>query len=231
MKREVMKDILKGTPSPAGWGIDTFFTVKALIFGYTLGEIYLGLKMHNKKTLTRLRTMFNECFQEAVHLIKYFYGLPVRKKIQPLAHLPSPFEKHNTFDTGYMDIQKEVERSLSSFQFLKRMPLPHDDIFYSMKNVDTFDSFYTKTQRVNSAVWVEMLYWFVKKYAPDCLDQYYLRWKIRALSFCLHEINTVDQAEHRTRFQAKSAADFMVKIGEYTVLEKGQKSIYFYRIR
>jgi len=54
-----------------------------------------------------------------------------------------------------------------------------------------------------------MLYWFVKKYSQEHINQYYLRWKIRALSFCLHEINTIEQAENRTTIQAKSAMDFM----------------------
>ena len=232
LKKEVLSDLfLKGLSPPYGWGIDTFITIKSLIYGYTMGEVYLGQKMHNKKTLTHLRKMFIECFQEAVHMIQYFYNLPVRKKVKPIVKVSSPFKRNPCFDRGYMDIKKEVTRSLDSFKLMKRMYIPHDDIFYDIKETDDFNSFYKKTQLININAWVEMLYWFVKKYSPIYLDQCYLRWKIRALSFCLHEINTVEQAENRTTFQAKSALNFMYKIGERVSIDNSSKKLYFYRSR
>lgn len=230
LKKEVIKNLFsKGSTPPYGWGIDTFILVKSMIYGYNIGEVYLGQKIHNKKTLTHLRKMFNECFQEAVHIIRYFYSLPARKKINPIVKIPSPFKKDACFDSSYMDLKKEVMRSLDSFKLMKRMHTPHDDIFYDIKEVNDFDSFYKKTQLVNINIWVELLYWFVKKYSPEYLDQYYLRWKIRALSFCLHEINTVEQAETRTAFQAKSALDFMQKIGERSTIDSNSKKLYFYQ--
>ena len=230
LKKEVIKNLFsKGSSPPYGWGIDTFILVKSMIYGYNIGEVYLGQKIHNKKTLTHLRKMFNECFQEAVHIIRYFYSLPARKKINPIVKIPSPFKKDACFDSSYMDLKKEVMRSLDSFKLMKRMHTPHDDIFYDIKEVIDFDSFYKKTQLVNINIWVELLYWFVKKYSPEYLDQYYLRWKIRALSFCLHEINTVEQAETRTAFQAKSALDFMQKIGERSTIDSNSKKLYFYQ--
>lgn len=229
LKKEVLKDIFtKGISPPYGWGIDTFITVKSLIYGYNLGEVYLGQKMHGKKTLTNLQKMFNECFLEAVRLIQYFYGLPIRKKIKPITVISSPFKRNRAFDETYMDIQKEVERSLESFKLIKKMHLPHDEIFLDIKEANDFESFYQKSQGINVNVWVELLYWFVKKYSPDYLNQYYLRWKIRALSFCLHEINTVEQAENRTIFQAKAASDFMDRIGERTAIDDSSKKMYFY---
>ena len=63
------------------------------------------------------------------------------------------------------------------------------------------------------------------------MDQYYYRWKIRALSFCLHEINTVEQAETRTTFQAKAASDFITKIGERPSIDDSSKKMYFYQAR
>ncbi len=230
LKKEVLKEIFsKGDPPPYGWGIDAFITIKSLIYGYTIGEVYLGKKMHNKKTLTHLNKMFIECFQEAVHMIHYFYSIPVRKKIKPIVGIPSPFKKNTCFDSGYMDVKKEVIRSLDLFSLIKRMYLPHDDIFFDIKNANDFDSFYKKSRLVNNHIWVEMLYWFVKKYSPAYLDQYYLRWKIRALSYCLHEINTIEQAENRTTFQAKTAIDFITKIGERKHIENSAKKLYFYR--
>jgi hypothetical protein len=230
LKKEVLKDLfLKGLSPPHSWGIDTWITMKSLIYGYTVGEAYLGQKMHNKKTLTHLRGMFIECFQEAVRLIQYFYSLPVRKKIKPVMRISSPFKQDTCFDSGYMDIKKEVERSLPSLKLMKKMYIPHDDIFYDIREATDFNSFYKKTQLVNINIWVEMLYWFIKKYDPALIDQYYLRWKIRALSFCLHEINTVEQAETRTTFQAKTASDFMYKIGERTTIDSSSKKLYFYQ--
>jgi len=230
VKREVLEELFtKGLAPPYGWGIDTLITIKSLSYGYTMGEVYLGQKMHNKKSLTHLRKMFVECFQEAVRTIQYFYSLPVRKKVQPIMRISSPFKIDTKFDSGYMDIKKEIERSLDSFKLLKRLHLPHDDVFYDIKNADDFQSFYKKSRLININVWVETLYWFIKKYSPEYIDQYYLRWKARALSFCLHEINTVEQAESRTTFQAKTAADFMYRIGERDTIDSSSKKLYFYQ--
>ncbi len=230
VKREVLEELfIKGLAPPYGWGIDTLITIKSLIYGYTMGEVYLGQKIHNKKSLTHLRKMFIECFQEAVRTIQYFYSLPIRKKVQPIMRISSPFKIDTCFDSGYMDIKKEIERSLDSFKLLKRLHLPHDDVFYDIKNADDFQSFYKKSRLININVWVETLYWFIKKYSPEYIDQYYLRWKARALSFCLHEINTVEQAESRTTFQAKTAADFMYRIGERTTIDSSSKKLYFYQ--
>jgi len=230
LKAEVLKNLFSaGINPPYGWGIDTFITIKSLIYGYQMGEVYLGQKMHNKKTLTHLKKMFVQCFEEAIRMIQYFYQLPARKKIKPVLRIASPFEMDTVFDEGYMNIKKEIERSFCSFNLMKKMYLPHDAIYYKMKDVTDFNSFYNLSQQININNWVELLYWFVKKYDPLLIDQYYLRWKIRALSFCLHEINTVAQAESRTTFQAKTASNFIYKIGEGAKLDNSSKKVYFYQ--
>ena len=163
IKTDVLKEIFtKGIAPPYHWGIDSFITMKSLMYGYTMGEVYLGQKMHGKKTLTNLKKMFVECFQEAVRMIQYFYSLPVRKRIKPIVMLSSPFKRNNCFDETYMDIKKEVERSLDSFKLMKKLLLPHDDLFYDVGASNDFESFYNKTKMININVWVELLYWFVK---------------------------------------------------------------------
>ena len=230
IKKDALKEILtKGIAPPYGWGIDSFITMKSLIYGYTMGEVYLGQKMHGKKTLTNLQKMFVECFQEAVRMIQYFYSLPLRKKINPIFMIPSPFRRNSCFDETYMDIKMEVERSLPSMKLIKQLYLPHDDQFLNIKDSKGFEDFYQKTKTININIWVELLYWFIKKYSPVNINQYYYRWKIRALSFCLHEINTVEQAETRTTFQAKAASDFITKIGERKSIDNGSKKLYFYK--
>jgi glucosyl-3-phosphoglycerate synthase len=230
LKKQVLIDLFKtGITPPYGWGIDSFITMKSLIYGYSVGEVYLGQKMHCKKTLTNLQKMFMECFQEAVRMIRYFYSLPVRKKIKPIVMISSPFKKNFYFEETYMDIKKEVERSLDTFKLLKQLFLPHDDMFYEIREIDDFSSFFEKTKWINSNVWVELLYWLLKKYSPLDIDQYYLRWKIRSLAFCLHEINTCEQAEICTRFQAKTASNFMYRIGERTSIDDSSKKMYFYK--
>jgi hypothetical protein len=230
LKKEVLVDLFtKGISPPYGWGIDSFITMKSLMYGYTMGEVYLGQKMHGKKTLTNLQKMFNECFQEAVRMIQYFYKLPIRKKINPIVMVSSPFQRNHSFDETYMDVKKEVERSLSTFTLMKKLPLPHDDLFFEIKNAKDFDSFFNMTKNITVNTWVELLYWFVKKYSSNLINQYYYRWKIRSLSFCLHEINTVEQAEIRTREQAKSATDFMSRLDVKTSIDDNSKKMYFYR--
>jgi hypothetical protein len=232
IKREALKDIFtKGIKPPYGWGIDSFITMKSLIYGYTIGEIYLGQKMHGKKTLTNLQKMFVECFNENIRILQYFYGLPMRKKIKPIIRIASPFKTKPSFNSTYMDIKKEVKRSLDIFKLMKNMDLPHDEIFLKIRNANNFDSFYQMTQSINVNIWVELLYWFVKKYKPEYINQYYYRWKIRALSFCLHEISTVEQAESRTKFQAKTAFDFIYKVGERLSIDDSSKKMYFYQHR
>ena len=230
LKKEVLKDMFnKGIKAPFGWGIDTFITMKSLMYGYRMGEVYLGQKMHGKKTLTNLRKMFNECFIEAIRMVQYFYKLPVRKKILPITMISSPFKRDTTFDETYMDVKKEVNRTMKTLSLMKRLNLPHDDLFYKLRNSKGFDLFYEQTKGIDINIWVELLYWFVKKYSAENIDQYYYRWKIRALSFCLHEINTVEQAENRTKFQAKSASDFMGKIGERKIIDDRSGKMYFYK--
>ncbi len=230
LKKEVLEDLFKkGINPPLGWGIDTFITMKSLMYGYRMGEVYLGQKMHGKKTLTNLRKMFNECFIEAIRMVHYFYELPVRKKIFPITMISSPFKKNTTFDETYMDIKKEVNRTMNNLKLMKKLPLTHDDMFYQLKELKDFDSFYKRTKGIDINIWVELLYWFVKKYSKELIEQYYFRWKIRSLSFCLHEINTVEQAENRTKFQAKSASDFMSRIGERKNIDDRSKKMYFYR--
>lgn len=230
LKTEVLKDIFnKGIQPPYGWGIDSFITMKSLIYGYQMGEVYLGQKMHGKKTLTNLRKMFTECFQEAVRMIQFFYSLPIRKKINPITMISSPFEKNHCFDETYMDVEREVERSLETFKLIKPMSIPHDDLFSNIMNVKNFKDFYDQTKHINVNIWVELLYWFVKKYSTMCLDQYYYRWKIRSLSFCLHEINTVEQAEKRTRDQAQTASNFIYKIDNRKSIDDSSKKMYFYQ--
>lgn len=230
LKAQVLKDVLnKGLKPPYGWGIDTLITMKSLMYGYTMGEVYLGQKMHGKKTLTNLEKMFMQCFQEAVRMVQYFYNLQVRKPIKPIVMVSSPFKKNPSFDETYMDVKKEVSRSLDTFKLMKQLYLPHDDLFYEIKSAEDFEMFYKKTQRININVWVELLYWFVKKYSPMLMNQYYLRWKIRSLSFCLHEINTVQQAEDRTIFQAKAASEFMYRTGERAAIDDSSKKLYFYK--
>jgi hypothetical protein len=143
--------------------------------------------------------------------------------------ISSPFNRNNNFDECYMDIRKEVERSLDSFKLIKKIHLPQDDLFLEIKEKNNFNSFYKKTKALNVNIWVELLYWFVKKYSPSYINQYYYRWKIRALSFCLHEINTVEQAEDRTTFQAKAAFDFINRIGERTSIDDSSKKMFFYQ--
>ena len=230
LKSEVLKDLItKGIEPPFSWGIDTFLTIKSLIYGYSVAEVYLGQKMHNKKTLTHLKKMFVDCYQEAVRMIHYFYGLNIRKSIKPIVKISSPFRKETCFDDGYMNVKNEVMRSIDSFKLLKKMYLPHDDVFYSIKDVDNFEEFFKKSRLININIWIEILYWFIKKYSEELTEQYYLRWKIRALSFCLHEINTVEQAEDRTIFQSKTASDFMYKIGERATMGSNSKKLYFYK--
>jgi len=230
IKIELLKDIFtKGISPPYGWGIDSFITMKSLIYGYTMGEVYLGQKMHGKKTLTNLQKMFVECFQEAVRMIQYFYSLPLRKKIKPIIGISSPFKRNNYFDETYMDIKQEVKRSLPSLKLIKQLYLPHDDLFINIKEACDFNDFYHRTKSIDINIWVELLYWFIKKYSPVYINQYYYRWKIRAMSFCLHEINTVEQAETRTTFQAKAASDFMYKIGEHSSIDDSAKKMYFYQ--
>lgn len=231
IKTKALNDILnKGIMPPYGWGIDTFITIKSLIYGYRMGEVYLGQKMHNKKTLTNLKKMFDQCFLEAIRMINYYDKQPYKKKIHPIIDIPTPFQKNTNFDETYMDIKKEVTRSLDQFKLMKNLNLPHDEIFSNAKNADSFEKFYRQTKKINVNIWVELLYWFAKKFQPELIDQYYYRWKIRALSFCLHEINTVEQAESRTMIQAKTASDFAKKLDQnLSFSDKSERTYYYSR--
>ena len=231
IKADVLKKIFNnGIKPPNGWGIDTFITMKTLIHGYKMGEVFLGQKMHGKKTLTNLQKMFIQCYTEAVRMIQYLEELKVKKKTHPIIKISSPFERNNTFDSSYMKIDEEVMRSIKTFKLIKPLNIPHDDIFLEIKKVDEFKDFIEKTKNINANIWVEHLYWMAKNYRPELMNQYYIRWKIRALTFCLHEIHTVEQAEEITIKQSKTATDFINKIiSQKAYIDDDERKMYYYK--
>ena len=226
LKKEVLKDLLMNDiPPPYDWGIDTFITMKSLIRGYNIGEVYLGQKMHGKKTLTNLREMFIQCLNEAVKMIFYYQKLNEKQEVKNIVKISSPFSKKINFNENYMDIRSEVGRSLGHFKNLKKLEMPYDHLFYKMKNLSGYSEFYESTKPINVDIWVNTLYWFVKKYSYDLIEQFYMRWKIRALSFCLHNISTYEEAEKTTVEQARFASMFLRQIKREAAVEDKQGTI------
>ncbi|MEF8847682.1 MAG: glycosyltransferase family 2 protein [Candidatus Thermoplasmatota archaeon] len=222
MTKNVFENLFnnKDIKPPYGWGIDTFITIKSLIHGFVIGEVYLGQKMHGKKDLTNLKGMFIQCLKEAIRLIKYYQDLKVRKKIKPITKISSPFKKNTSFKECYMDVQEEVLRSIKNFKLLRRLNIPGDNVFYKLKKTDSYRYFKKNTEDIDIDQWLNMLYWIVKKYSIKNMEQYYLRWKIRSLSYCIRNIENAVKAEEVTDYQAKTASRYLYEINETTAFDE-----------
>lgn len=205
VKKEVLENLFfKGIKPPGGWGIDTFITTKTCALGYKIGEVYLGEKLHKKKTLAQLENMFYECLVEMIRMIKKYGGTEKGSFVR----LQSPFKKELVQTEQYMNLRKEVEQAFREFAYFDGLNTPYEDLFEQAMKSKNFDSFFESTKEINRDVWVEVDHWIARYFNNEHLKDYYLLWKVRALAFCLHEANNFEEAERNTELQARKALEY-----------------------
>lgn len=213
VKREVLEKLfVNGVEPPVTWGIDTFITAKTCANGFTVGEVFLGEKVHGKKDLIQLERMFNECLMEMERMIRSYNGRKLCRG-ELFRRIPSPFVRKEHKE-DYMDPVKVFEESVSEFSSYNPLEMPNESLFTDAMSAEDFDSFLEKTNQINADSWIESIHWIAKNFRHEDLKDYYLRWKIRALSFCFHEANSSKEAEENTVLQAKKAREYGLSIAQ-----------------
>ena len=114
-----------GIAPPHTWGIDTFLIINTLVGGYRVAELYLTQKTHNKKSMDELKTMFIECFDEAVKQVHFHArhrGVPaeVESLVQVLPPSASEIERvgEDVRTLVYVDLDEQIE---SFFAFVEHL--------------------------------------------------------------------------------------------------------------
>jgi hypothetical protein len=114
-----------GIAPPHTWGIDTFLIINTLVCGYRVAELYLTQKTHNKKSMDELKTMFIECFDEAVKQVHFHgrhRGVPakVESLVQVLPPSASEIERvgEDVRTLVYVDLDEQIE---SFFAFVEHL--------------------------------------------------------------------------------------------------------------
>jgi hypothetical protein len=105
-----------GIAPPHTWGIDTFLIINTLVGGYRVAELYLTQKTHRKKSMDELKTMFIECFDEAVKQVHFHArhrAVPaeVESLVQVLPPSASEIERvgEDVRTLVYVDLDEQIE--------------------------------------------------------------------------------------------------------------------------
>ncbi|MCD4739661.1 hypothetical protein K8R43_00560 [archaeon] len=209
VKKNLLKKLfLEGVAPPVTWGIDTFITTKTCALGHTMGEVFLGKKVHGKKDLLELESMFNECLLEMKRMLTALNGRKIDYDKNLFIELDSSFKKGEEHKEKYMNPMEVFENSKKEFAEHGSLAIPHEKLFSDAMNAKDYDVFFEKTSRIKADEWIETINWIATNLDENQIKEYYLRWKVRALAFCLHESNTSKEAEENTILQARKARDY-----------------------
>lgn len=212
---------------PSTWGIDTHFTISALMAGYRIAELYLTQKTHNKKDMDQLRGMFLECFDEAAKQI-HFHG---RDRAIPAPSEPlvvvAPRSASSIQRVGedvrtqvYLDLDEQIESFQGSIGRLKEMRSQLGDLGYSAESKNLLldllgagSDFREMSAKLGPKDWIPILAQLVRGYiargfSASYHDLLFVIWELRSLSFSLHEARDFETAESATSEQAALAFQF-----------------------
>lgn len=210
-----------GIAPPHTWGIDTFFVINALMGGYSVVEIYLTQKTHNKKSMDELRAMFLECFDEGVKQVAFHerhQGVPAKPEplVRVLPRSASDVERvgEDVRTMVYVDVDEQIA-SFEDFvaglqgatEQMEALGLSKEIRGLFLQLFDAEADFREESEALDARTWVRTLDQLVQGYIVNRYDQRYhdllfAIWKARALSFSLHEARTFEAAEEATERQA-----------------------------
>ena len=210
------------TAPPHHWGIDTFLTVNTVVGGFPVVEVYLTQKVHKKKSLTELRTMLVECFDEMCKQIA-FHGR-LERVPEPKASLVKVLPKENALERvggdvrtlRYVDLEEQRERFFTFVRGLRQPKTRLKELGLSKDQrslvLALFDrkQFDTCSAALNAETWVALLDQLVRGYiqrgfSPVYHDVIFACWTVRALAFAHHEAHSFEAAEEATERQAEYA--------------------------
>jgi glycosyltransferase involved in cell wall biosynthesis len=206
---------------PCTWGIDTFFIVNALIGEYRIAELYLTQKTHKKKNMDQLKTMFTECFDEAVHQVHFHkrdVAVPsdVESLLEVVPLLASEIERvgEDVRSQVYVDLDSQIESFFTSVRKLEDTGELMNELGISTEDTKLLQGLFTsdtyfKERSVELGIeeWINILDSITRGYIARRFDACYhdllfAIWKLRTLTFCLNEAQNFEDAEENTKKQA-----------------------------
>jgi hypothetical protein len=224
-----------GIAPPHTWGIDTFLIINTLVGGHRVAELYLTQKTHTKKSMDELKTMFIECFDEAVKQV-HFHGrhrvvpTDVESLVQVLPPSASEIERvgEDVRTLVYVDLDEQIESFFAfvgqlrdSARLMGELGLSATDVTLLLElfgaradaSARLSTSFQEQSGRLGIEEWIPILDSLARGYVAQRFsaryhDLLFAIWKLRTLTFCLNEAHSFEEAEENTRKQAAYAFQY-----------------------
>jgi len=224
---ELARFLLEGQmiDPPHHWGIDTFFTVNTVVEGFPVVEVYLTQKTHKPKSLTQLRQMFIECFDEMCRQID-FHGrlerVPELGEISVTVVRPERPPERVGQDVRTLQYVKLEEQRERFFTFVRGLRHPQERLEELEVSPELralvlalFDpeQFEKRSSELNPETWVPLLDQLARGYIRRNYhvvyhDVLFACWQLRALAFAHHEAESFEKAEEATERQAQYAYEY-----------------------
>jgi hypothetical protein len=218
-----------GIAPPHTWGIDTFLIINTLVGGYRVAELYLTQKTHKKKSMDELKTMFIECFDEAVKQVHFHArhrAVPaeVESLVQVLPPSASEIERvgEDVRTLVYVDLDEQIESFFAFVEHLEGTSGLMGELGISASDVTLLlelfgaklsTSFKEQSGRLGIEEWIRILHslargYIAQRFSTRYHDLLFAIWKLRTLTFCLKEAHSFEEAEENTRKQALYALEY-----------------------
>ncbi len=224
---ELARFLLERAPTapPHHWGIDTFFTVNTVAAGFPVVEVYLAQKTHKKKSLTELRRMLVECFDEMCKQIAFhrrYLAVPEpRRELVRVLPVDDGIERvgEDVRTLRYVDLDEQRERFFtfvrglrSPNRRLKELGLPREERQW-ITALFKREAFEEGSRELSAERWVPLLDrlargYIEQRFSPIYHDVVFACWTLRALAFALHEARDFESAEAATERQAAFALEY-----------------------
>jgi glucosyl-3-phosphoglycerate synthase len=223
---ELARHLLEGAgiAPPHNWGIDTFLTVNTVVGGFPVVEVYLTQKTHKRKSLTELRAMLAECFDELCKQIAFhgrLGGVPdaeMEATVLPEEEAPERIGE-DVRTQRYVDPEEQMGRFFTYVHGLRRPEMRLGELGLSQDLRDLvlelFDEarFRERSAKLDIRSWVELVDQLARGYIKrdfSCVyhDVIFACWQLRALAFAVHEAQSFEAAEENTRRQAEYAYEY-----------------------
>jgi hypothetical protein len=209
------------------WGIDTFLIINTLVGGYGVAELYLTQKTHNKKSMDELKTMFIECFDEAVKQV-HFHGrdqaVPsdTESLVRVLPPTATKIERvgEDVRTLVYVDLDDQigslfafVEQLGDTAGLMSELGLRVEDATLLQKLFVAEVDFKERSVELGIKEWIRILDslargYIAQRFSARYHDLLFAIWKLRTLTFCLNEAHSFEEAEESTRKQAAYASQY-----------------------
>jgi hypothetical protein len=224
-----------GIAPPHTWGIDTFLIINTLVGRYRVAELYLTQKTHRKKSMDELKTMFIECFDEAVKQVHFHarhrvVPAEVESLVQVLPPSASEIERvgEDVRTLVYVDLDEQMESFFAFVGHLEDTTGLMGELGISAADVTLLlelfgaradasakpsTSFKEQSGRLGIEEWIRILHslargYIAQRFSARYHDLLFAIWKLRTLTFCLNEAHSFEEAEENTKKQALYALEY-----------------------